>query len=300
MLLLGAMVAATMVAQGTSAYFTTSTSVASNAFTLTQINFTAQTNGGTSCTASPGTGVEPATGCGTVMSLTNMVPGDRVYGRIKLTNATGSDKANVAVWLKVQAESGGSSLLDTTARASGGAGLLMFRCYKGSSASPPSLLSVVADCSSPPGSGQALYLLPVYPAASGSPCGALSGALATDWDGTSRNTFKLPSNTPLSVANFTTSPTASNTTITLSGSSTVTCTGGNLAMGSYQPVGGPSTITGVTNTGSAQSRGILGGLTGGSDYLAAVAYLPTSAPTSMQDLTTSVEFRFIAEQSTGP
>ena len=188
--------------------------------------------------------------------------------------------------------------MDQTARSGGGLGLLVIRCFKGSNGTPPATVSVVTDCSSPPGSGQALYVQPVYPAPSTNPCGTMTTTQALDSTGTLRNTFKMALNTPLSASNFKTSATLVDSIIILdNGSTTTNCTGGNLVTGGYQPVGGPSAVAGVTNTGTAQAQGLL---PGDSDYLAAVVYLPTSAPTSMQELTSAATFEFRAEQSTAP
>ncbi len=293
----------------TAAFFEEQTVNPSNVFSSAQIQFTNTPNGGTACTAGPGTTNNPNTACGTLVTLTNEVPGDSKLGKIELsipTAPSGNGEAPVTVWLNVAATT--SSALDTTSVTSGGLGLLLFTCYVGSSTAPASV-TTVADCETAPGAGNSLYLLPTYPAASGNPCGTLSGPTATDPFGTSQKTIQLAANTALGTALISTSTSAGTDTIKIAtAGGSVTCTGGNVDTGTgaagLVAIGGPASVAGVndvngTTVSTAQSQGLAPSTGNNNDFLAAIVYLPTSAGNSLQNLSSTLSFTWTAEQEAG-
>ena len=253
---LGTMVGGTVVQLNSVAFFNATVNEGGNILSTAEIQFSVTPNGGSACTAGPGTTNNPQNTCAAVTTLTNMVAGDSKLGRAQLQNVAASNEANVDIWLTTSATT--STALDTTAASSGGLALMIFRCYSGSSTTPATV-STVADCNTAPGASNSLYLLPVYPAASGTPCTNTSSAQANDPFGTLRKTIQLAANTALGTSLVSTSTTATNTTVSLTNTSgTSVCTGGNI-VSSNMAMGGPDAVTGIGVTASAQSYGLQSG-----------------------------------------
>lgn len=284
-LLIGALallVSGYVVSTSTTAFFTATVTNGSNVFTTGTLSFTTTPSGAT------------ASGS-TIETLTTMMAGDTAVGGLDVSNTgtVGTSPASADFTYVFKTGASPSTALDTTAVTSGGLGLLIFRCYSASSSPQPANLTAtnIASCTTAPGASNALYVVPVYPSASA--CGALSGP--KDLSGSGNNSLQLQTNTTL-LANVTV-PNTSGNTIKVNG---VTCTGGNVIQSANFGLGGPSLVTGVidaTNgTNAPQSSGVLAG---NHDQLGVITYLPTSAGNSLQGLSSTVTFTFIAEQRAG-
>jgi hypothetical protein len=182
--------------------------------------------------------------------------------------------------------------------------LIIFRCYEAVTGFT-SALTTVADCNTAPGGSDSLFLLPVYPAASGSPCTGTVAATALDPTGNARQTLQLASDTAFGTGVLATSLTATDRKllVTTSGG-TSECIGDDIVIGTAYPIGGPDSLgaPGISATGTVQTQGLTPKAAGQgvrTDYLAAVAYLPTAADNSLQGLSSTIYFTWKAEQRRG-
>src|SRR5581483_4783904 len=159
--------------------------------------------------------------CTTLISFTNMVPGDAKLGKVTIKNDHGTtadtNYSGINPWLYTTLSSASNALTTNNASA-GGLGLLVFRCVEAPSAADSTTnISSFSEigCDGTPGGGNSTYILPVYPAASTNPCSLPANSptiadaygvqgraveLAAPFDGTLLSTSLTTANAVVTVA----------------------------------------------------------------------------------------------------
>ncbi len=199
---------------GTFALFNATTTNPNNVFSTNDLIFKNTPNGGSLCTAQATVSSGATPTCSTLVTLSNMVPGDSKLGSLTLQNGSTVTSPNDGVTLSTSSvTTTSSSTLDSTAFANSattGLGLLVFMCETSGSADRP--------CTGN-GSGTTT-LVPVYGTCSANPVTSGVDVATTDISGAS----------------------SSGNTLTIGGA---TCTGASVVT-SAMNVAGFDTINSVT------------------------------------------------------
>jgi hypothetical protein len=146
MLVVGVAGSVIAVGNGTFALFNATTNNTSNTFTTDDLKLSQNGCVNLASANSP-------QACGTLITLSNMIPGDSRLSRFYVENT--SNAAKFTLKLAVDATAG-TSTIDSTAPSAGGLGLFIFRCLNGSSAPTActgSVTSVLPLYATNPGGG---------------------------------------------------------------------------------------------------------------------------------------------------
>jgi hypothetical protein len=286
--------AASLVHNGTVAFFTSTVTDTGNTFSSQNIDLTVAPG----CEANVASSNACTTNSNVEVSLSNMVPGDVKVGAVSLT-VNGAGAGAVNDWLGVTAPT--SSLLDANA-VSGtpttGLGMFVFRCFSAASGATNVTAAQLSSCTTTPMASNHLYVEPVWPSATACTFAA-SPAVAPDGN----KTIDLGGNA-LNTAAAIQAPVPSAATLTIGGQ---TCTPNGASplksigtAGNYIPLGGLVAVPGVTDAsynGTPQAYGL--STAANSDQLGVVLYLPTVAGNTLQGQSSNLTMTWVAEQRTG-
>jgi hypothetical protein len=166
MLVVGVAGSVIAVGNGTFALFNATTTNPNNVFSTNDLIFKNTPSGGSVCTAQATVNSGATPTCSTLVTLSNMVPGDSKLGSLTLQNASTVTSPNDGVSLSTSSVTASStSLLDSTSFANSattGLGLLVFMCETSGSADRPctgngtgttTLVPVYGSCTANPVTG---------------------------------------------------------------------------------------------------------------------------------------------------